>query len=108
MKIYCSRRYESDDAIFKSLIGKDAWVLVKCRNSWDKTFMGIEYDYMWVKLLEDDDEYYICDGYLVDENDYTKHFQGYSRFGLSKDRTTIIKPVEITTTEELKQSFIDR
>ena len=108
MKIYCNSRYDSDESLLRSTIGQDKWILVKCKSSTDKLFMGINDDYIWAQILEEEDKWFTARGYLVDEYDYNKHFQYYPECWLYKDCTAVVKPLEIKTTEELKQSFTDR
>ena len=98
MKIYCARRYNSDQEFFDSLIGKDVWVKVVSK------YNGYV---SWTRLLgKDEHGEYICN-VLSDFGHYPtqtlqrkKIFTDYT-CTFSFDQIEIFKPVEMVSSDEI-------
>lgn len=119
MKIYCSRSSESKESQIDKFLGKDLWI--KIRPNWGLSsdlklaqFISIHtmeptgdlvlsYKYIRYDLFK-----YIADGGDIDSDISTaisNVFKGYYIQSLVIDELTICTPIEVYTTEELKELF---
>lgn len=119
MKIYCNRSSESKESQINKFLGKDLWI--KVRPNWGLSrelklaqFISthiseptgdlvVSYKYMRYDLFN-----YIANGGDIDSDISTVisgAFKGYYIQNLGINELTICKPIEVYTTEELKELF---
>ena len=119
MKIYCSRSSESKESQIDKFLGKDLWI--KVIRTWGLSrevklaqFISIHTIeptgdlVLSCKYIRYDLFKYIADGGDIDSDIssvISAAFKGYYIQNLAVDELIICKPIEVYTTEELKELF---